>query len=194
MSNNDIPPSTPVARYGVATPVYGRYEINTATDADDLLGALLFDLMHSRPLNPLSRHWLEKGILRAIRCGESLDVALLLTGAGKATLTNRLLLIRRNEYLAAAVTAVSLDVNVSTWSRCCRLAPEVDRFIRYVWPTAKKRSAPPDDWPTFKKRLWDAACTDLALPKTACGLLGALKKNTLYSESKQAAKLLSQFL
>ncbi|MBK7050540.1 MAG: hypothetical protein IPH54_06985 [Rhodoferax sp.] len=46
--------------------------------------------------------------------------ALMLNGAGKSTLQNRLLMIRRNEHLAAAVAAVSLDVNVSTWERCCR--------------------------------------------------------------------------
>jgi hypothetical protein len=66
-------------------------------------------LMHGRPLNPLTRHWLLKGILRAIRRGESLDTALMLNGAGKSTLQNRLLMIRRNEHLAAAVAAVSLD-------------------------------------------------------------------------------------
>lgn len=194
MSHNDIPPGTPVARYAIATPVYGVRELNTSLDPDDLLGNLLADLLHGRPLNTLSRHWLEKGILRSIRRGEPIDVALRLTGVGKATLQNRLLMIRRNEHLAAAVEAVSLDVDVGNWERCCRLAPEVDRFVRYTWPMAKKRPAPPDDWPTFKKRLWDAACTDLALPMTACGLLNSLKQNTQYSESKQGTKLLSQFL
>ena len=194
MGNNDISPGTPVARYGIATPVYGSHEINTSSDADDLLGALLGDLMCDRPLSALVSHWLQKGILRAIRRGESLDVALLLTGVGKSSLSTRLLMIRRNEHLAAAVASVSLDANVSVWERCSRLAPEVSRFVRYDWPTVKKRPAPPDDWPTFKKRLWDAACTDMALPETACGLLNSLKRNAVYSRSGQGAKLLSQFL
>lgn len=194
MSHNDIPPGTPVARFAIATPVYGVRELNTSSDADDLLGSLLDDLMHGRPLNPLTRHWLLKGILRAIRRGESLDTALMLNGAGKSTLQNRLLMIRRNEHLAAAVAAVSLDANVSTWERCCRLAPEVVRFVRQVWPTAKKRPTPPDDWPTFKKCLWDAACTDLPLPATPGGLFYAQKQTTPFSPSKQGAKILAQFL
>ena len=194
MNNNDILPGTPVARYAIATPVYGSHEVNNSSDADDLLGSLLGDLIHGRPLNALSSHWLQKGILRAIRRGESLDTALLLIGAGKSTLQNRLLMVRRNAHLADAVESISLDANASTWERCCRLVPEVDRFVRYTWPTAKKRPAPPDDWPTFKKSLWNASCTDIGLPATACGLLNAFKQNTLYSRSKQGAKLLAQFL
>lgn len=194
MSHNDIPPGTPVARYAIATPVYSHSEINNSSNPDDLLGELLADLMHGRPLNPLTRHWLLKGVLRAIRRGESLDTALMLNGAGKATLQNRLLMIRRNEHLAAAVAAVSLDADVSTWERCCRLAPEVVFFVNDIWPKAKKRLAPADDWPTFKKRLWDAACTDMPLPATPGGLFSAIKQTPVFSPSKQGAKLLAQFL
>jgi len=194
MSHNDIPPGTPVARYAIATPVYGHREINNSSNPDDLLGTLLYELMHDMSLSTLVRHWLLKGILRAIRRGESLDVALGLAGAGKFTLQNRLLMIRRNEHLAAAVAAVSLDADVSTWERCCRLAPEVERFVSHTWPTAKKRATAPDDWPTFKKRLWDAACTDLPLPETPGGLYYAQKQTPVFSPSEQGAKILAQYL
>lgn len=189
------PQSEPVARFAVALakshPVAAR---NNSIDPDDLLGAMMADMWSGRPINPLSRWWFERGVLRSIRRGEPLDAALSLNGAGKSCIQARLLMIRRNEYLAAAAEAVALDDTVTQWQRCIRLADEATRFMRATWPTTKRLSGPPEDWPTFKKWLWFAACSDLGLPNSASGMRSALLQNTPFSRNPNGATVLAQFL
>lgn len=167
---------------------------SNSIDPDDLLGAMMHDLWNGRPVNPLSRWWFERGVLRSIRRGEPLDAALSLSGVGRLSLQARLLLIRRNEYLAAAAEAVALDDTVTQWQRCIRLADEAKRFMEATWPTTKRLAGPPEDWPTFKKWLWFAACSDLGLPNSAGGMRGALLQNTPFSQNPNGAKLIAQFL
>lgn len=182
----------PMARY-VAT-VSANPELlacmTWSTDPDDLLGQVLGSLVYRRPLNALARRWLSTGILNAIRRGESLDKALSL---GTDGLQRRLLMIQRNEHLAAAIRATALDDQVSDWQRCLRLVPEIKRFMR-TWPITKKLSAPPADWPSFKCCLWRAAHTDMPLPQSADSLYRVLARVAAYPCKNSGAKLLSQFL
>lgn len=194
MTSQDLS-SEPVARLATAVSRSQRVAYpSNSIEPDDLLGALMDDLWNGRPINPLSRWWLERGVLRSIRRGESLDAALGLSGVGKLSLQARLLLIRRNEYLAAAAEAVALDDSVTQWQRCIRLADEATRFMDATWPTTKRLASPPEDWPTFKKWLWFAACTDLGLPNSAGGMRSALLQNTPFSRNPVGAKLIAQFL
>lgn len=162
--------------------------------ADDLLGAMLDDMWSGRPVNPLSRWWFERGVLRSIRRGESLDSSLGLSGAGLSCLQARLLLIQRNGYLAAAADSVALDSAVTQWQRCVRLADEAAKFMVHTWPITKRLSAPPEEWHTFKKHLWHAACTDLDIPTSARGIRYALQQNAQFSLNGSGAKLLAQYL
>lgn len=186
----------PIARCATAiatTPVQ-RFSVSNPLNPDDLLGELFAATFYKRPLGPLTRWWLQKGILRAIRRNESLDEALSLKGSGRDTLQRRLLMMRRNQHLAEAIGATALDEQVSEWQRCLRLAPEVKRFMRMTWPKTMRLSAPPDDWPSFKKCLWHAACSDLSLPQSADGLRRVLEQSKGYSCKNSGATLLAQFL
>lgn len=195
MTQKIATPGEPVAFYAVpATAVTTHFDANPISlDPGDLLGELFASIFFHRPLNTFARWWLEKGILRAIRSGDRLDVALGLCAAGQDGLQRRLLMRQRNQHLAEALDGVAIDDQISSWQRCLRLAPEVRRFMR-TWPTTKKLSAPPADWPTYKKCLWRAACTDLALPESAHGLRRAVEQITGYSRNESGLKLLARFL
>lgn len=171
-----------------------RFATPVSLDPDDLLGELFATIFYRRPMSVFQRGWLEKGILRAIRSGDSLDACLGLSAVGQDSLQRRLLMRQRNQHLADALDAVALDDRVSRWQRCLRLAPEVQRFMGLTWRQTKSLSAPLDEWPTFKKCLWHAACTDCALPETAHGLRRAVEKISDYSRNASGAKLLAQFL
>lgn len=171
-----------------------RFAAPISLDPDDLLGELFASLFYRRPMGVFMRGWLEKGILRAIRSGDSLDACLGLRASGQDSLQRRLLMRQRNQHLADALDAVALDDRVSRWQRCLRLAPEVRQFMSLTWRRTKSLSAPLDEWPTFKKCLWRAACTDLTLPETAHGLRHAVEQITGYSRNESGAKLLARFM
>ena len=196
MTQQNIIPCEPVARYttAIATNPTQRFSGSNPLNPDDLLGELFAAIFYKRPLGPLTRWWLQKGILRAIRRNESLDEALSLKGSGRDTLQRRLLMMRRNQHLAEAIGATAFDEQVSDWQRCLRLAPEVQQFMSTTWPKTMRLSAPLDDWPSFKKCLWHAACSDLSLPESAHGLKRVLEQSRGYSCKNTGATLLAQFL
>ena len=107
-----------------------HYRVQSPTSPADMLGDLLGSLIDGRPVDASTREWAVRGILRAIRRDESLDLALGLAGAGKTRLQEQLLMIQRDQHLHAALQSVALDDGVSTWHRCQRLAIEVDQIGR----------------------------------------------------------------
>jgi len=184
-------PNEPVARYATVvakTPTQRSY--SHLTNPDDLLGELFADLFYKRTHSALTRWWLKKGILNAIRMNVSLDKGLSLAGDG---LQQRLLKIRRNRYLADAIRATALDESVSDWQRCLRLVPEIKRFMR-TWPVTRKLSEPPADWSTVRRCLWRAASTKISLPESADSLYRVLAQMPRHPCKNSGAKLLETFL
>ena len=171
-----------------------RMGAGDSTEPLDLLGELLADLVYHRPMNPVTRHWLTRGVLDAIRRNEPLDRCLALAQVGSPAIQSRLMMLRRNDHLVLAVAAVSLDEQQSAWSRYQALAPRIGRFMNSAWPASRGLSAPPDDWPEFKKQLWFAACCGFPLPTSPTGLYRALDKDGGYPRSNGGAKILEQFL
>lgn len=186
--------SEPVVPYSLAVPVMYTHSTLNSNVPDDLLAELLDDLMHERPINRLSARWLERGILSAIRRDQSLDESLALACRGRDSLHRRLMMLRRNHYLVEAVQATAIDQGVTRWERCKRLSEQIKRFKQHVWPKTRYLTAPPDDWPAFKKCLWLAAGTDIDLPESPNSLNEIVKQNAVFSGDNRGAKLLSQFL
>lgn len=156
--------------------------------------AQLFDCaMRRHDLGPLLRHWLQQGILRAIRRGESLDTALGLSGAGRRSLQRRLLLVQRDEQLVLALGAVTVDPRLSDWDRCRRLAPLVRDFMR-EWPRLRRLLEPPADGPEWRSALFRAAQCGQALPLTPGGLLAVLKRYRGYSLNDSKVTMLARHL
>lgn len=184
----------PVARCALAVPVTYSRPLVRSTNPDDLLAELLDDLIHKRPVNAVSAWWLERGILRCIRRDQSLDESLGLSGPGRDTLHRRLMMVHRDHYLALAVHATALDEAVSTWERCKRLADQIKLFNQHTWPKTKYLASPLEDWPVFKKCLWSAAASDIALPESAYSLRRIVERKHDFSCNTRGAKLLSQFL
>ena len=163
-----------------------------AANADALLGDLLAALSRDEPLQPQCRRWLRDGLAALVRGdAASLDAALgLQRPSGQAAkLGRRLRLAVRDAHLAEAVAAVALDAELSEWSRCLRLAVEVERFQR-TWQSTRRLQAPRCDWPTVRRCLWAAAMLDLPLPSSAHALYRALARTRAYSRNTAAQKLL----
>lgn len=182
--------------YSEASPAQALQCMGAGESVDplDLLGELLADLVHKRPMNPVTRNWLTRGILDAIRRNEPLDRCLALAPTGRADIQSRLMMLRRNHHLTEAVAAVGLDEQQSDWSRFVSLAPQIRRFMGSTWPAARGLSVPPDGWPEFKKHLWHAACCGHPLPTSPTGLYRVLAKGEGYQCSNKGAKILEQFL
>lgn len=164
------------------------------TDPVELLGNLFASTFYGHKLDAITRNWLQKGILTAIRKDIPLERALGLARTGHSALQGRYLMIRRNHHLIQALEAVAVDPMVTGWQRCTRLAPEIRKFVQQTWPHHKRLANPPDTWPAFKKHLWYAAATDHSLPDSASGLRRVLLSNGGFSRTNSSGTFLSHFL
>jgi hypothetical protein len=157
--------------------------------ADECAALALGACMNGEPLAPMAREWLVRGLLAAARTDARLDEALGLTGGGRRTFRQRLLQRLRDEHLARAVRAVAADEQLPLWPRCQRLAPEIRRFLAIAWPRARRLDAAPGDWPAYRRALFDAAGTGLALPTSAGGLRDACQRVAPYSLTRQPGSI-----
>lgn len=163
-------------------------------DPASLIGDLFAHLAIGNVLPAESRELLVIAILRAIREGESIDAAIGLSAAGVRTLRTQLLMLKRDRALLTALGAVALDQEVSNWERCRRLAPLLRRFVAVARPMAGRMSAPPVDWPEWKKAAFAAMTTGLDLPTSARGLDNVVKRMRGYSLRETGANLLARYL
>ena len=161
---------------------------------DDLLGELLVAFLCAKPPSEAARNWFLDGALRAIREDKPLDYFLGLSCAGKPRLKRRMMMIKRDAYLVAALQDVALDSQIKAWERCQRLAPIVKTFQRITWGQAQRLSDPPLDWPTHKRHLWHAMRTGIPLPESPHALRAILVQAGGYSHNNKGATLLAQFL
>lgn len=179
----------------IAQPVIAAAEPElNSFDPDDLLGELFRCCMENHPLPSLVRHWLVKGILESLRKGEPLDQRLGLCGPGLPVTQHRILLLQRDLHLIAALSYMALADDVTDWQRCLRLAQEIQSFTQRTWPRARKFSEPDHHWPAFKKSLWHASMTGIALPTSAGSLRRILLKNAGCSWNDRGGKLLANFI
>lgn len=165
-------------------------------DADDLLAELVEALRERRPLDPLVNEWLQRGVYSLVR-GESagsLDVALGLTRNGAESTPGRVRRIKRDLHLVRALRGVVVDDSVSGWTRCVRLAPLVRSFLANTWPRVRNLQDVPDGWPAWKRELFRAAQTGIALPGTARGLHKALNEAPGCFVHTRKARVLAQLL
>lgn len=147
-------------------------------DPPERLAAVLDQLMRGYRLGVLERHWLATGLLEYARDpGKRLEDCLGLSGPGLRHINGTLLAIQRNQHLARAVEAISLDPDLSTWPRCERLATHVAELVK-AWDRGYRAIAQPEGaWPEWKQHLFRAWRTGRQIPATARGLFGALKKS-----------------
>jgi hypothetical protein len=163
-------------------------------DGAEFLGRLFAAAYYRRPLDSLAAECLCKGILKAARTGLGLDAALGISGAGKRSVRQKLLMIRRDLHLVEALRAVTLDEAATDWQRSQRLAPPLRRFMTEAWPRASQLDAPPNDWPTWKIEVFRAAQTGLRLPRSEIGLYEVLRRTPHYLAKNAGAILLSRYL
>lgn len=157
--------------------------------ADECAEMVLAACLGHEPLAPMAREWLMRGLLATARTDARLDEALGLTGGGRRTFRWRLLVRLRDEHLARAAQTVAADDQLPLWPRCQRLAPEVRRFLAVAWPRARRLPAAPEDWPAYRRALFDARCTGLSLPTSASGLRDACQRVAPYSLTRQAGTI-----
>lgn len=165
--------------------------------ADDMLAELVLASVQGRPFSRYALDWLAKGVLRSIRGGKPLQQELSLAGSGIGSLRRRLLLIRRDEYLALAAQAVAVDDSVDMWERCVRLAPLLKRFELRKWrkrPDVQALPAPPQTWEAWEQHAFRAFKVGEGVPLTAKGLHKRLNSTPPCSVSGGAAKVLSRFI
>ena len=163
--------------------------------ADECLSQLFAAAYANRPLAPLTRDWLVRGILAHARQDLPLDQALCLAGGGKRTTRRRLLTLQRDLRLRQALDATALSTDVCTpWERCVRLAPLVQRFAADVWPRARGWESPPSDWPEWKRALFHAAKSGLPLPASAKGLLASWTRAGHYSLPRPGGSVLALYV
>ncbi|MDP3819904.1 MAG: hypothetical protein Q8R33_00365 [Burkholderiales bacterium] len=161
--------------------------------ADNQLAELLDALVRGREPSAFARDWLLRGILAALRRGDSLDQCLGLSGSGVESLQRRVFRMQRNQHLVDAIAAVAIG-DVSAWERCTRLARLVREFKATAWPKARTLVEPGDDWPAWKRSVFRAMQTDLSIPVTAKGLHEALTESGACCGEWQKRRLLARYL
>lgn len=167
------------------------------TTPDEMLADLLFALMDGREPAVTTREWFTRHTLRALRRDEPLDQALGLTnpsGGASASLSRRLRLLRRDEFLALALDAVALDDGLGLWTRCVRLADEIARFKRTEWVATRYLPRAPEHWPVARAMVWQALRCDVGIPETAKGLYGAFRARGACFEEQRGATLLGSYI
>ncbi len=149
--------------------------------ADQCLRRLWAAVCTDGQIDPLTRDWLQQGLLQLGRDEVPLHVALGLAAQGVPSMRTRFLTLRRDRHLAAAVDAMALDGQVATWARCTRLQPLVRRFVADVWPRYSAGMPAPQDWPVWKVELLHAARTGQSLPTSTKGLYRSWTRNRAFS-------------
>jgi len=164
-----------------------------ADDPADNLAELFSAVCEGRLPHLLAKRWFIMGVLRVAREGEQLDRALGLKGDGIRTLQRRLMMVRRDRHLRAALQAVALTDGLSDWARCQRLAPLVVGFMR-TWRSTRRLTDPAPDWPAWKREVFRAAQCDIPLPRTAGGLRDVLVRTSPCSLNDGKDNLLARYL
>lgn len=164
---------------------------------DEML-ADLFDAMNQdRPVAVTTREWLISGLLVALRRDEPLEHALRLenpSGGRGGTVSHRLKMRKRNAFLARALRLVTLDEGAGLWTRCVRLAEEVERFQRTEWAVCRYLEKPPHHWPEARLMVWQALRCDVGLPGTAQGLYAVFKSSGACCQNSDWETLLANYL
>lgn len=164
-----------------------------ASDPADHLAELFDAVTRGRQPDSGAALWFTAGVLHVMRHGGSLDAALGLSVPGLRSLRRRLLFIRRNAHLRAALIAVGLEPELIAWQRCKRLAPLVVSFM-HTWPRLSSLSAPASDWADWKVHVWLAARCNVGMPTTADGLNKAVDGAVGYSVDEGWSNMLSRYL
>lgn len=149
-------------------------------DPNDHLLEVLAATWQRRPLHPLTAYWLQRGVVHTFRTGDSLDSALGLSAVGRRSAQRQLAMTVRDMHLKAALAAVVVNQDVSTWERCRRLAPLAAGFM-VDWKRHRVLAHAPASWPAWKRHVFLAAQCDLALPTSPRGLRDVAQRTPLYS-------------
>lgn len=164
---------------------------------DEMLADLIFALTYGRTPAPTTAEWFPRCALAALRRHERLDHALGLEspdgGRGSST-ARRLLMLKRNAFLARALQTVMLDDRAGLWPRCVRLAEEIERFQRTEWAATRYLDQPPPHWPAARVMVWHALRCDVGLPGSAQGLYAALKSRGACFQESEWSRLLANYI
>jgi len=157
------------------------------------LATLTCELMHGQ-VSARSAEWLLRGLHKYIRTRGrlSLDQALGLAMSGSSHVSTQLALIFRDQYLAAAVELISLDLDVSTWQRCQRLAVGAGRIIP-CWE-AHPAMIDTNTMQGWERSLYHAWAMGQGMPGTAHGILAAINRNAGSSIKTDHLKMLETTL
>lgn len=143
--------------------------------------------------------WAIRGIESAVRTGASLDEALGLKAVGRRSMAQQLDTVNRDMHLLAALASMSVDVRVSEWELCQRLAARIRSFALLKWARHCHEASPPEGWPEWECHLFMAAklapgstATDAKLPTSPSRLFEIARSNPHYSPSHASVKLLAQ--
>lgn len=164
-------------------------------DGLKLLADLLEHLENGVPLSEDSARSTADAIRHAAYSGDSIDVALGLSRAGRFnSVQARIAKTRRDEFLCNAIRAMG-DGDISNWECCKRLAPKMRGFAAGSdWRCTRLANAPPNDWPSWKRWLWWARSTDLELPTSSRQLLDIVLESAVCNPRKEGAKMLASKL
>lgn len=162
--------------------------------ADECLSRLFAAATGDGQLDVLTREWLQRGVLIAVRADIPLDAALGLARRGQASTRARLLMVKRDLHIAQALEAVSLKPDAGTWERCKRLADLVPRFESDVWPRVRHLRSADSAWPAWRRELFYARHTGLEIPASARALLGAWKRNAGFRLPRESHTVLASYL
>lgn len=149
-------------------------------------------------LSMLAQLWFDRGVLLALREGRDLGVALGLSAAGTRKIGGRLLMIKRNSFIAEAADYVALNEDVSDWKRCKRLVPLVKKMDG-MWSQWKRLPAIPDNWSQSQTALYNARLLNPDggwkwIPCTAQGLLNAVNESRAYALENSPMTMLARLL
>ncbi|AFU44985.1 hypothetical protein C380_06375 [Acidovorax sp. KKS102] len=143
--------------------------------------------------------WAIRGIESAVRTGASLDEALGLKAVGRRSVAQQLDTVNRDMHLLAALASMSVDVRVSEWELCQRLAARIRSFALLKWARHCREASPPEGWPEWERHVFMAAklapgstATDAKLPTSPSRLFEIARSNPHYSPSHASVKLLAQ--
>lgn len=163
--------------------------------AEERLAALLDFLVEEKPMPIEIRRWLLQAFIHFLSHGgaEPLDRFLGLSpiNAGERSLSTRLSLLKRDLALCGVLENIALNDDVTDWTRCVRLSKEISRFECDVWPIYKSQITPPDEWPKWKKSLFDVFKVGARVPRTPQALYGILKQIREISFRSPTVKLLA---